>query len=294
MVTDSIESGFGDVLAHHQGGIDRGVAIAAGRIGFDRGLHQLPRGAEVLQGTLGRRVGGVGTHETMRPFEGLGGALEALAHQGGGNQAVAGGPADLGALGPGAVDQELQAAGALAEHGAEGAFDAGRIEAEHTRGRGRGAECAAGGGGVEAAVVMRLGGQREGDAAGDLISGDDGGKDIGARCRDHLAGGQRGGDDRRAGMQAGGGVGVIEVERVGQGAVEEGGAGGAVAVVVAEDAAGADSHAGGADHAEEGRGALGVMAGADDVADEVEQQEAGAGDDLGRQGGEGEVGGKSG
>ena len=136
---------------------------------------------------------------------------------------------------------------------------------------------------MEAAVVMGLGGQGEGDAAGDLIAGDDGGEDVGTGGADHLTGGEGRGDDGRAGVEAGGGVGVIEIERVGEGAVQEGGAGGAIAMIVTEDAAGADGHAGRADHAEEGGCALGVMPGADDVADQIEEQEAGACDDLGRE-----------
>ena len=51
--------------------------------------------------------------------EGLGRALEAFAGQGGGGEAGHGGPADLEALGPGAIGQELQAAGRLAKRDAE-------------------------------------------------------------------------------------------------------------------------------------------------------------------------------
>ena len=55
----------------------------------------------------------------MPALERLGGALEALARQRRRPRPLHRGPADLEALGPGAVGQELQAAGALAQRDAE-------------------------------------------------------------------------------------------------------------------------------------------------------------------------------
>ncbi len=201
------------------------MAIAAGRIRLHRRLHQLEHGAEVLHRAGRVRVRRIGAQEAVAAFQRLGGALEALAHQRGGHQTIAGGPADLEALGPGAVGQELQAAGALAQHGAQGAFHPLGAQAEHPGGGGGGTERAAGRGGMEAAVVVLAGGQSQGDAAGDFVAGDDPGQHVGAGRADHLACGERRGDHRRAGMQRAGGVRVVEVERMRQRAVQERGAG---------------------------------------------------------------------
>ena len=209
-----------------------------------------------------------------------------------GHQAVASCPADLETLRPGAVDQELQTAGALAQHGAKRALHLIRAQAEYA-GRGSGGtERAAGRGGVEAAVVVLAGGERECHAAGDLIAGDDGRQHIGARRAGHLASGQCRGDYGRARMQRAGGMCVVEIQRMRQRTVEERRTGGRVARGVTEHAGIAGGHAHGADRGKEGRRALRVVACADDVADQVEHQEAGALHHLGRQTVEADVGGE--
>ena len=145
---------------------------------------------------------------------------------------------------------------------------------------------------MEAAVVVLAGGQREGDPAGHLVAGDDGRQHVGTGGAYHLAGCQRGGDHRRAGMQRAGGVGVVEVQRMRQRAVQERGAGGRVARGVAEHAGIAGGHAHGADRGEERRRALRVMPRADDVADQVQHQEARALHHVRRQAVEADVGGE--
>jgi hypothetical protein len=134
------------------------VAVAAGRIGLHRRRHQLELLAEPRERALRRRVGSVGAHEAVSPFERLCGALEALAHQGRGHQPVHRRPADLETLGPGTVDQELEAARALAQHRAHGPGDPVRVQAENARGGGGGPKSAACGRRVEATVVVRAGG----------------------------------------------------------------------------------------------------------------------------------------
>ena len=84
-------------------------------------------------------------------------------------------------------------------------------------------------------------------------------------------------------MQRAGGVRVVEVERMRQRAVQERGAGGRVAGGIAEHAGIARRHAHGAHRGEERRRAFGVVPRADDVADQVEHQEARALHHLGRQ-----------
>ena len=84
-------------------------------------------------------------------------------------------------------------------------------------------------------------------------------------------------------MQRPDGMGIVEVEGVTEGTVEEGGAGRSVTGGVAEDGGVPGGEAQGADGGEEGGRALGVMPGSDDVADEVEDQEACAGYNVGRE-----------
>ena len=229
----------------------------------------------------------------MPPFQRLGGALEALADQGGGDQTVARSPADLEALGPGAVREELQAAGALAQHGAERAFDLPGVEPEHAGGRRRRAERAAGRRRVEPAVVMCSGGQGERDPAGDLISRDDGGQHVRSARAGHFASRERRRDDGSAGMQRAGRVRIVEVERVGEGAVQEGGTRRRVARRIAEHPVVPGREPERPRGLEQRGRALRVIAGADDVADEIEDEKARALHDLGRQAVEPNPGGKS-
>ena len=100
-------------------------AIAAFHLGPPPGVRE-----RMGKAALGLGQGGVAGEGLIQPvaararhpltaaFERLGGAFETLARQRGRHEAVAGCPADLKTLGPGTVDQKLQASGALAEHGA--------------------------------------------------------------------------------------------------------------------------------------------------------------------------------
>ena len=79
-------------------------------------------------------------------------------------------------------------------------------------------------------------------------------------------------------------MGVIEIERMRQGTVEEGGARRGIARGIAEYAGIPGSQAERASRGEQGRGALGIMARPHDVADKIEQQEPRPRDHLGWQG----------
>ncbi len=269
--------------AQRQRRVDAGVAVAAGRIGLHRGRHQLEHVAQVLDHPLRLRIRGVGAQEPVRALQRLRRALEPLAHQGCRHQPVGRRPADLEALRPGAVHQELQAAGGLAQRGAERPGDARRVQPEHPSGGGGGAERAAGGGGMEPAVVMRPRRQRERHPACHLIARDDRRQHVGAGGAHHLARRQRRRDHRRAGMQAAGGVGVVEIERMGQRPVQERRPRRGVARRIAEHAGIAAGEAQRPGGAQEGLRALRIVPGADDVADQVQQQEARAVGHLRRQ-----------
>ena len=140
--------------AQRQRGIHTRMAIAAGRIGLHRGLHQLPRLAQILQHPLRRWVRGIGAEEPGLAFNGLTSTTEALTRDGRGSQPVQRAPAHLEALGPGAVGQELQAAGGLGKRNAESIFHLGRGKAKDAPRRRRRAKGAAGRGWVIAAVIV--------------------------------------------------------------------------------------------------------------------------------------------
>jgi len=86
-------------------------------------------------------------------------------------------------------------------------------------------------------------------------------------------------------------VGVVEIEAVAEGAVEQGGAGRGVAGTVAEHRRAAGGKPEGAGGGEQRRRAFGVVAAAQHVADEVEHEEARAGADGFRESAEVEAGG---
>jgi hypothetical protein len=75
-------------------------------------------------------------------------------------------------------------------------------------------------------------------------------------------------------MQRAGCVGVVEIEAMGQRAVQHGCPGRGVAGAIAEHGGATGRQPEGAGRGEQGRGALRIMPAADDVADEVEHEEA--------------------
>ena len=147
----------------------------------------------------------------------------------------------------------------------------------------RRAEDAAGGGRVEPPVVMVRGVERQAQADLDLIAGDDGGDQVLARGVPHLGGGERGRHDGRGGVQRARSVGVVEIERMGEGSVDQRRGRRGVGAPVARNRAGP----GGKTEAFHGRDQagrrFGVVPGADRDARDVEDQALGPFDHLGGQ-----------
>ena len=209
----------------------------------------------------------------MRSLERLRRALEPLAREARRREPVHRRPADLEALRPGAVDEELEAARGLRKRDPERGFDRLRRQTECPRRRCRRAEGAAGGARVKAARVVLAGRQREGEPAGDLVPRDDARQHVRARRPIHLARRHRRRDRRHPRMEAARGVRVVEIERMAERAVEECRAGGRIARRIAEHAGIARTQAERAHAGEQRRRALGLGPRADDIADQVEHQE---------------------
>ena len=114
-----------------------------------------------------------------------------------------------------------------------------------------------------------------------LVTGDDRGDDRPAVRPDHFRGGQRGGDNRRARVNRAARVGIVEVERVPEIAVEQRGGGRRVRGAVADDAgvAGAESEM--TQRRRHGGAQPRVVAPANADADLVHEQHPGALDDIG-------------
>ena len=227
-----------------------------------------------------------------RPSSASAAPLKPSRDQGGGDQAVHRRPADLEALGPGAVREELQAAGALAQRGAERAFDLPGIEPEHPRGRRRRAERAAGRGRVEAAVVMCSGGQGERDAAGDLIARDDGRQHVGSARAGHSPAASAAGITGAPGCSEPAAWVSSKSSEWARAPFRKAAPAGRVARRVAKHPVVPGGEAERPRGGEQRGRALRVIAGADDVADEVEDQKARALHDLGRQAVERDPGGE--
>ena len=103
--------------------VERGMGVAAARIGFNADLHGLVGRAEARDRLVRMGVVAVADEQAVLAFDRFGRADEVVARQRGGDHAVHGGGADLIALVPGAVDQELQRARGLAAGDAEGGDD---------------------------------------------------------------------------------------------------------------------------------------------------------------------------
>jgi len=133
--------------------------------------------------------------------------------------------------------RKLHGAGGLTERDAEGALQAVGVEAEELPGRRRGAEDAAGGRRVVTAVIM--GGRVEGQAQADLhlVAGDAGRDQVTARGAGHLGCRQCRGDDGCGGVDRAFRVGVVEIEGMGQRAVDHGRRRRRVAARIPEDGA---------------------------------------------------------
>ena len=89
------------------------MGVATARIRFDADLHGLVGRAEAGGGFVGMGVVAVADQQAMLAFHRFGRADEIIARQGRCDHAVHRGGADLIALVPSAVDEELQRAGGL-------------------------------------------------------------------------------------------------------------------------------------------------------------------------------------
>ena len=167
------------------------------------------------------RVVGVAGEQAVLALDRFARADEIVARQRRGDHAIHRGGADLVALVPGAVDQELQRARGLAAGDAEGGDDLLLGQAEQFARGGRRAIGAGGRGRVEAARVMRGRVERVAEPAADLIARDDRGQHVAARRADHLADGEGGRNHRRARMQRGIRVRIVEIEGMAERAVEQ-------------------------------------------------------------------------
>ena len=133
---------------------------------------------------------------------------------------------------------------------------------------------------MESLAVVVGGAEREAEANLHLVSGDDR-RDDGLPVRpDHFRGGQRGRDDRRARVNGAARVGVVEVERVAEVAVEQGRGGRRVRGAVPDDAGVSGAEPEVAERRRHRGAQPGVVAPANGDADLVHQQHPGAFDDL--------------
>ncbi len=284
--TRAIRSGRQIVFAPHRDQrVDGGVGVAAARIGFDSDLHGFIGAAEAGDGFCRVGVIGVADQQPVLAFHGFSGSDKSLLGECRGDHAVHGGGADLVALVPGAVDQKLQRSGGLAAGDAERGDQLLFGQAEQLARGGSGAIGAGGRGGMEAACVVRGGIQRVAETAADFIAGDDRGEYLAAGCADHLADGKRCGHHRCARMQRRVRVGIIEVQRVAECAVQQRGDGGGVGLAVAEHGGVACAiHPQCRKHREDGGRGVGFLARTHGASQKVQRQHLGALQDVLRNG----------
>ena len=163
----------------------------------------------------------VADQKAVLALDRFGRADEIVARQRGRDHAVHRGGADLVALVPGAVDQELQRARGLAAGDAERRDDLVLRQPEQfsrRRGRAIGSRRR---GRMKAARVMRGRIERVAEPAAHFIAGHDRGQHVAAGGADHFADRERGRHHRRARMQRGVRMGVVEIERMAERAVEQ-------------------------------------------------------------------------
>ena len=157
----------------------------------------------------------------MLALDRLGCADKVVARQGRRDHAVHRGRADLVALVPAAIDQELQRAGRLAAGNAKRGDDLLFRQTKQFRRSGRRPIRPGGRGGMKAAGIMRGRIERIAEPAADLVACDDSGQYFAARRAYEFADRERGRHYRRARMQRGIRMGVVEIERMAERAVEQ-------------------------------------------------------------------------
>src|SRR5256885_7978998 len=200
--------------------VEVGVVVVAARVRLEADPEGLPRRAERLEGRRVRRLSEKGPVEAEPALEDGLRSAEPAARERRRHEARVRGPARVEALNPRPVFQELEEARGQAARDAEGGGEPCLVEAvELARGEGRG-EGAAGRGRVPTAGV-ELAWRRHAEPRDGFEPRDDGrdrGAAAGAR---RLADRQHRGQDDRRGVRDRGGVRIVEVEAVGERAVDE-------------------------------------------------------------------------
>ena len=176
-----------------QNGINRCLHIPTAGVRFDRRGQDFKRLAQALRHPLGaRRMGVVGLHKTCRALNNSLRAGKTLACQRCGNQPIVGRPAGVEAFCPGARGQKFHGPRCLAPRNTQRVRYGLRLQAPQTR-HGRGsAKRATRAGGMKAALVMRLGANRHGQARRDLVAQHHGGQKLPTAHGLHLRGGNEG------------------------------------------------------------------------------------------------------
>ena len=221
----------------------------------------------------------------MHAFDRFVRTAKAFARQRSGNEAGHRRPADLKALGPCAVRQELKTAAGLAERDAQRPGRLRRIKAHDARRGGGRAEGPAGGAWMKAASVVVPGREGGCNAQPDLVAGDDAGYDLGTRRFHHSGSRKRGRDDRCSRMQDGGRVGVVEIKRVGKRRVDERRACNGISGRIGDNGRGAGGQSKRMHRGQQRHRAFRIAARPDRVAEQIQHQQRNALQDIARQAG---------
>ena len=156
-------------------------------------------------------------------------------------------------------------------------------EAEDPARRGSGAKHAAGGGRVKALLVVFRRIEREAQPDLDLVAGHDGGNRVSPAGAAHLRRRQRRGHDGRARVDGAGRMGIVEIQRMAECAIQKGGRRRRIAVGLAQDRRVPRAHPQ-LLHRSEGRGGeLGLVARSECDTELIHDQQPGAlGDGVGQ------------
>ena len=219
----------------------------------------------------------IADQQTVLALDRFGGADKIIARQRCRDYPVHGGGADLIALVPGSVHQKLQRACGLAAGDAKRRDDLPFRQSKQLCRRRRGAVGACGRGRVKAAGIMRGGIERVAQPAAHLITGDDRSQHVAAGAARHFADRERRRYHRRARMQRGIGVRIVEIKGMTERAVEQGCDGrrpgfavaeyGGIAVAVQRE---------GFEHLQKRRRRFRVAPRADRAAEKIERQNLGS------------------
>ena len=249
------------------------MAVAARWIGLDSDGHGLPHRTQTFDRLCRIGVRRVRVQESVLALDGLGRTAEPLAGEAGRSQSAHGGVADVVALGPGTVEQKLHGPRRLAQADTEAPLDLLAGQTEHVGRGGRRPESTACRRRMEATRVMVARTERQTKSDLYLVTGDDGGEYPGAARAGHFGGGEGRWHDGGARVDGAARMGVVEIKRVGQGSVNQGGAGRCVRACVADHGSIATGQAQLRRRGHERRRRLGLMARPKRDADVVEHQQ---------------------